>query len=175
MTSVTARAALIRFCRNRLLLAPFLAISLFYLLSTVLAAQEPVPGGEFHVDSDHDGMSDTLEQALLVQFVPKFMIDQHDCSNVPAEFQADKKTPELKAENGTIYGQVFPAKTLRDKAPAAEVHYYHLWRRDCGGHGHPLDTEHVQFSFMHQTLISHRPLGRQTIGMPPPMRTRCAM
>ena len=25
----------------------------------------------------------------------------------------------------------------------AEIHYYHLWRRDCGGHGHPLDTEHV--------------------------------
>ena len=143
MTSVTARAALIGFCRNRLLLAPFLEISLFYPLSTVLSAQEQVWAGEFHVDSDHDGMSDTLEQALLVQFVPKFMIDQHDCSNVPAEFQADKKTPELKAENGTIYGQVFPAKTLTDKAPAAEVHYYHLWRRDCGGHGHPLDTEHV--------------------------------
>ncbi|HTF63373.1 MAG TPA: hypothetical protein VK638_11765, partial [Edaphobacter sp.] len=117
---MTARAALIGFCRNRLLLAPFLEISLFYPLSTVLSAQEQVWAGEFHVDSDHDGMSDTLEQALLVQFVPKFMIDQHDCSNVPAEFQADKKTPELKAENGTIYGQVFPAKTLTDKAPAAE-------------------------------------------------------
>jgi len=71
MTSVTARAALIGFCRNRLLLAPFLEISLFYPLSTVLSAQEQVWAGEFHVDSDHDGMSDTLEQALLVQFVRK--------------------------------------------------------------------------------------------------------
>ena len=24
-----------------------------------------------------------------------------------------------------------------------ELHYYHLWRQDCGEHGHPLDTEHV--------------------------------
>ena len=24
-----------------------------------------------------------------------------------------------------------------------ELHYFHLWRKDCGGHGHALDTEHV--------------------------------
>jgi hypothetical protein len=24
-----------------------------------------------------------------------------------------------------------------------ELHYYHLWRLDCGEHSHPLDTEHV--------------------------------
>lgn len=24
-----------------------------------------------------------------------------------------------------------------------ELHYYQLWSKDCGAHGHPLDTEHV--------------------------------
>jgi hypothetical protein len=95
------------------------------------------------VDSDHDGLSDALEQALLVQFAPTFLIGEHDCSNVPAEFRTGVKTPEVEAENGTIYGQVSPATTSGANAPAAEIHYYHLWRRDCGGHGHPLDTEHV--------------------------------
>jgi hypothetical protein len=49
----------------------------------------------------------------------------------------------LDAENGTIYGQVFPAAAFTQDSPAAEIHYFHLWRRDCGEHGHPLDTEHV--------------------------------
>ena len=39
-------------------------------------------------------------------------------------------------ENGTIYGQVFPLKTTSDGRDVAEIHYYHLWARDCGGHGH---------------------------------------
>ncbi len=67
----------------------------------------------------------------------------HDCSNIPAEFQPGISAPVIESENGTIYGQVFPAKDLIDGAPAAEIHYYHLWRIDCGPHGHPLDTEHV--------------------------------
>ncbi len=49
----------------------------------------------------------------------------------------------VESEDGTIYGQVFPAKDSIDGAPAAEIHYYHLWRIDCGPHGHPLDAEHV--------------------------------
>jgi hypothetical protein len=95
------------------------------------------------VDSDLDGLNDATEQALLVQFQPTFMIGQHDCSNIPAEFQAGMKTPKVQSENGTIYGQVFPAKGSTAAHPMAEIHYYHLWRQDCGGHGHPLDTEHV--------------------------------
>jgi hypothetical protein len=95
------------------------------------------------IDSDHDGLSDDLEQSLLVQFAPKFIIGSHDCSNIPAEFQPGNSNPLVKSENGTIYGQVFPAKDLIDGAPAAEIHYYHLWRVDCGPHGHLLDTEHV--------------------------------
>ena len=94
-------------------------------------------------DSDHDGMSDALEQALLIQFVPAFMVGRHDCSEIPAEFAPDMKTPTVKAEDGTIYGQVFPAKSSSGDLPTAEIHYYHLWKRDCGPHGHPLDTEHV--------------------------------
>jgi hypothetical protein len=95
------------------------------------------------IDSDHDGISDDLEQALLVQFAPRFFFGQGDCSIVPAEFQPGISTPVVQSENGTIYGQVFPAKDLIDGTPVAEIHYYHLWRIDCGSHGHPLDTEHV--------------------------------
>lgn len=94
-------------------------------------------------DSDHDGLSDALEQRLLDQFVPDFMMGEHDCSVTPAEFRTELRTPEVKADNGTIYGQVFPRKDATDQALTAEIHYYHLWRKDCGGHGHPLDTEHV--------------------------------
>jgi hypothetical protein len=104
-------------------------------------AQEPEQ--KIAIDSDNDGMSDALEQALLIQFAPTFMVGRHDCSDIPAEFEPDRKTPTVKAENGTIYGQVFPAKSSGDALPAAEIHYYHLWRSDCGPHGHPLDTEHV--------------------------------
>ncbi len=95
------------------------------------------------IDSDQDGLSDQLEQALLVQFAPRFFIGQADCSNVPAEFQPGIANPEVQSENGTIYGQVFPAKQIIGGEPAVEIHYYHLWRIDCGRHGHPLDTEHV--------------------------------
>jgi hypothetical protein len=104
-------------------------------------AQPPQPTSA--IDSDHDGISDDLEQALLVQFAPKFLVGSHDCSNIPAEFQPGNSTPLVKTENGTIYGQVFPATDPIDGAPAAEIHYYHLWRVDCGPHGHILDTEHV--------------------------------
>jgi hypothetical protein len=95
------------------------------------------------VDSDQDGMSDALEQALLVQFRPTFMVGHQDCSRIPAEFLPGVDKPEPESENGTIYGQVFPSKAPVGALPTAEIHYYHLWRRDCGAHGHALDTEHV--------------------------------
>jgi hypothetical protein len=96
-----------------------------------------------HIDSDGDGLNDDLEQALLVQFAPVFMVGRQDCSNVPAEFRPDANLPLLKAENGTIYGQVFPASTSTKEKPVVEIHFYHLWQKDCGAHGHPLDAEHV--------------------------------
>lgn len=94
-------------------------------------------------DSDGDGLSNDLEQALLQRFMPTFHIGREDCANLPAEFQPDKVAPTVEAENGTIYGQVFPAKISVKTRPVVEIHYYHLWRTDCGSHGHPLDTEHV--------------------------------
>lgn len=109
----------------------------------ILSAQTPQQPESIEVDSDHDGMSDALEQALLIQFAPAFFIGEHDCSNVPAEFEPGIETPHAVTENGTIYGQVFPVKNSSSGARIAEIHYYHLWRKDCGPHGHPLDTEHV--------------------------------
>lgn len=106
-------------------------------------AQAPAGGEGFHTDNDHDGLSDALEQRLLLQFMPTFMIARHDCSTLPAEFKAGSVTPEVEAENGTIYGQAFPLKSPVDGSPAVEIHYYDLWQKDCGLHGHPLDTEHV--------------------------------
>ncbi len=108
-----------------------------------LFAQQPVSAAEFHTDSDHDGLSDALEQELLTQFMPRFMLGEHDCATRPAEFKANSLTPEVQAENGTIYGQAFPTKGGHDRALIVELHYYHLWRTDCGRHGHPLDTEHA--------------------------------
>jgi hypothetical protein len=95
------------------------------------------------IDSDHDGLSDALEQSLLVQFAPTFMIGRHDCSDVPAEFRPDSIRPIVKSENKTIYGEVFPAKGSHVEAPLVEIHFYHLWKQDCGEHPHPLDAEHV--------------------------------
>lgn len=109
----------------------------------LLLAQVPARAATKPADSDHDGLSDALEQKLLVQFMPRFMMGRHDCSGLPAEFRADSVAPEAEAENGTIYGQAFPAKGAGQGSPTVELHYYHLWREDCGRHGHPLDTEHV--------------------------------
>ena len=95
------------------------------------------------MDSDHDGLSDALEQALLIQFAPAFLVGRQDCAGIPAEFAPDLETPTVRAEDGTIYGQVFPVASLSDGLPAVEIHYYHLWKRDCGPHGHALDTEHA--------------------------------
>jgi hypothetical protein len=83
-----------------------------------------------------------LEQQLLQQFMPTFMVDDHDCSVRPSEFEPGNLSPQVAADNGTIYGQAFPAKS-NTGGTAVELHYYHLWKKDCGRHGHPLDTEHV--------------------------------
>lgn len=120
------------------------------LVMAPLGAQQPKNEPQFlthsdhdGTDSDHDGLSDALEQQLLDQFAPKFMVAEHDCSITPAEFEPEVQKPEVRADNGAIYGQVFPAKDPTDRSTLAEIHYYHLWRKDCGSHGHPLDTEHV--------------------------------
>jgi len=133
----------------RLVESALLALSLATLIprSSAQALPQPVPSqvdpAHAQIDSDQDGLTDELEQALLVQFAPRFLVGQGDCSNVPAEFQPGIPTPQVKSENGAIYGQVFPAKDVIEGASVVEIHYYHLWRIDCGRHGHPLDAEHV--------------------------------
>jgi hypothetical protein len=94
------------------------------------------------IDSDEDGLSDALEQALLTQFEPEFRVGKKDCSKVPAEFLPDVVKPTVKEEDGTIYGQAFRSKSS-GTSQMVELHFYHLWKTDCGEHGHPLDTEHV--------------------------------
>ena len=113
------------------------------LLAPALIAQDAPQPSQSQIDSDQDGISDSLEQALLTQFVPTFMVARNDCSGIPAEFAPNLKTPTVAAEDGTIYGQVFPAKSPASNLQLAEIHYYHLWKSNCGPHGHHLDTEHV--------------------------------
>ena len=120
-------------------------------LSNIGCAQLAVPAIDPHADSDHDGLSDALEQELLTQFMPRWMIGEDDCSVRPAEFEQSSLTPKVRSDNGVIYGQAFPAKEESQvsrqynavDSRLVELHYYHLWRTDCGLHGHPLDTEHV--------------------------------
>ncbi|HEY4010438.1 MAG TPA: hypothetical protein VGM11_09835 [Acidobacteriaceae bacterium] len=113
------------------------------LACTSLPAQQPASQLRLAVDSDHDGLGDVLEQALLMQFAPRFMIGERDCSGLPAEFTPGLSTPHVASEDGTIYGQVSPVKSSSGRTLTAEIHYYHLWRTDCGAHGHALDAEHV--------------------------------
>jgi hypothetical protein len=113
-----------------------------------LYCQTPAESAATSIDSDADGLSDALEQRLLEQFAPRFMVGRDDCSGVPAKFAPNLSVPTVEVEDGTIYGQAFPVarKTPEPEdgsEPEVELHYYHLWRRDCGEHGHPLDTEHV--------------------------------
>jgi hypothetical protein len=110
------------------------------LLSTMAAAQVAL-------DTDHDGLSDQQEQALLEQFRPSFMISATDCAVRPSRFEPDRIVPTPVASDGAIYGQVFPV-TFPGVVPLAgsgylEIHYYTLWDRDCGLRPHPLDVEHV--------------------------------
>ena len=99
------------------------------------------PAGQ--IDSDSDGLSDALEQQLLQQFAPKFMVARKDCSDLPAAFMPEVAIPTLQARDGTIYGQAFPYAAAPAGASEVELHFYHLWGEDCGEHGHPLDAEHV--------------------------------
>ena len=92
------------------------------------------------VDSDHDGLSDSVENALLAQFAPRFLISGKDCSLRPAEFVPLITKPTIQAEKGVIYGQAFPHP---GHSGQVELHFYHLWRTDCGEMGHGLDAEHV--------------------------------
>lgn len=90
-------------------------------------------------DQDRDGISDAVEQAVLEQFRPQLLISAGECDGLPAEFMSGVKTPKVAARNGTLYARVSPF-TARP-GEWIEVHYYHLWARDCGRRSHLLDAE----------------------------------
>lgn len=117
----------------------------FWLVSATLAALLgcPLPAAvqSFSADQDADGISDDLESALLRRFVPRLRISQTDCDVAPASFRPGLTDPQLSARDNTLYGQVSPRPSPR--AAVAELHFYHLWERDCGRMGHPLDAEYV--------------------------------
>jgi hypothetical protein len=123
-----------------------LAVLLLVFLVQTAAAQSAQP---LHApDSDHDGLTDEQETALLKQFAPSFLIAADDCAGRPARFLPQFAAPTVAAEDGTIYAQASPRP---DHPGEAELHYYHLWSRDCGQMGHPLDAEHVS------VLVAHDP------------------
>lgn len=107
-------------------------VIIFFLLTGIADSRTATPK-----DQDRDGLADAFEQVLLQKFAPTFLISAGECDVLPAEFQPGSTEPHLIAKNGTIYGQVFPAGNF------IEIHYYHLWSRDCARLGHPLDPEHV--------------------------------
>lgn len=111
-----------------------LIAALLCLSATALAAQGTAP------DSDRDGLSDAEEAALLTQFAPRLMVSAADCSHLPARFTPLTSVPTPEADDGTLYGQATPRSGHTGQV---ELHFYHLWRADCGPMGHPLDAEHV--------------------------------
>jgi hypothetical protein len=114
---------------------PWLRLCLLLGLLFPLAAQTT---GE---DADGDGLSDALEQALLERFLPRFHVTQGECAGLPAFFAPGEGTPRVLAADGAIYGQAFPLP--RPEGPRIELHYFHLWEKDCGRLSHPLDVEGV--------------------------------
>ena len=113
--------------------------ALLVLITSTVQSHAQIPDAHAF-DSDHDGISDEVEEALLAKFLPTFMVSSHDCSTQPAQFSPQAKSPTVVADDGTIYGQVFPRKQHPGEV---ELHYYHLWRKDCGEMGHRLDAEHA--------------------------------
>lgn len=131
-TAIRAKASFIPF-RGHLPLRFALALCLLVLACVPMHAQGP--------DSDHDGLPDTLEDALLQRFAPTLWISAEDCSTLPAHFAQGPTTPSVETDDGTLYGQATPRTVEHHKA--IELHFYHLWRTDCGRLGHALDAEHV--------------------------------
>jgi hypothetical protein len=110
--------------------------------------------GSGEVDSDHDGLSDAREQALLERFVPRFQVSRTDCAVKPALFAEDVLKPTVVRRDGTVYGQVTPRDGAKGGDALVEIHFYDLWSVDCGRMGHPLDAEHVSVLVRAKTLES---------------------
>lgn len=125
---------------SRRFLCAVYAVLILCGFNSLLVAQTKV----VEADNDRDGLPDGLEQSLLEKFRPTFLISADECDVAPAEFQPGQKIPIVVRRNGTIYGQAFRATTpTASSGVLVELHYYHLWGRDCGRMGHRLDAEHV--------------------------------
>jgi hypothetical protein len=105
-------------------------------------AQDLSAGAAAKIDRDRDGLSDQLEQALLDRFAPTLLLARGECDVAPASFEPFVSQPRVKAKDGTLYGQAFPL-AMSGGHVQIELHYFHLWSRDCGRLGHDLDAEHV--------------------------------
>jgi hypothetical protein len=123
---------------------------LFWTLTAVLTRAQAV----VEVDTDHDGLSDVREQALLERFVPRLQVSRTDCAVKPAMFEEGALKPTVRERDGTIYGQVTPRESAKDADAVVEVHFYDLWSVDCGRMGHPLDAEHVSVLLRAKTMDS---------------------
>lgn len=108
------------------------------LLVIALAAAIPAAAQ----DLDHDGLSDQFEQSLLNRFAPTLLLARGECDAAPASFMPFRSDPLVRAKDGTLYGQAF-AIGASDGRVRVELHFFHLWSRDCGRLGHHLDAEHV--------------------------------
>ena len=114
-------------------------------------AHSQMPGA---VDTDHDGLSDAQEQALLERFVPRFQVSQTDCAVKPALFREGVIKPTVEKRDGTIYGQATPRQSAKGEDAVVELHFYDLWSVDGGRMGHPLDAEHVSVLLRAKTMDS---------------------
>ena len=127
------------------LVSAFAAIALCFSGLEPRSLSEPAvpqdPATTSSLDSDRDGLTDEMEQTLLIQFAPAFMISRQDCADAPALFTPGRSDPTVRAEEVAIYGQVTPREF--EARQAVEIHYYHLWKSDCGRMSHPFDAEHV--------------------------------
>jgi len=108
------------------------------LLVIALAAAIPAAAQ----DLDHERLSDQLEQSLLEPFAPTLLLARGECDAAPASFTPFRSDPSVRAKDGTIYGQAFAIQPGDGRA-RIELHFFHLWSRDCGRLGHELDAEHV--------------------------------
>jgi hypothetical protein len=119
------------------------------LFGVVASAQRNI-----EIDTDHDGLSDVQEQALLERFVPRFQVSRTDCAVKPALFEEGVAKPTVVERDGTIYGQVTPRESAKGGDAVVEIHFYDLWSLDCGRLGHPLDAEHMSVLLRAKTLES---------------------
>jgi hypothetical protein len=93
-------------------------------------------------DLDRDGLPDHFEQALLERFAPTVLLAAGECDGLPASFTPFSIEPRVRAKDATLYGQVF-LLPQRGGRTEIELHFFHLWAKDCGRLGHDLDAEHV--------------------------------